>query len=97
LPPVHEHHMSNIEKAVFDIITKTCSIPPDRITPASTMQGLGVNSLDAVQVLFEIEDRFEISVPQREDQYSHGTVGDLVEGVERLVAHKASATKMRAA
>jgi acyl carrier protein len=89
--------MSDIEKAVFDIITKTCSIPQDRITPDSTMQGLGVNSLDAVQVLFEIEDRFEITVPQREDQYSAGTVRDLVEGVERLVAHKAVAPKMRAA
>jgi acyl carrier protein len=50
-----------------------------------------VHSLDAVQVLFEIEDRFDVSVPDREDQYSAGTMRDLIEGVERLLAAKATA------
>jgi acyl carrier protein len=44
--------------------------------------------LDAVQVLFEIEDRFDIAVPEREDQYSAGTVRELIQGVDRLVAAK---------
>ena len=50
-----------------------------------------MHSLDAVQVLFEIEDKFDISVPEREDQYSAGTVRDLIEGVDRLLAAKAAA------
>ena len=49
-----------------------------------------MHSLDAVQVLFEIEDKFDVSVPEREDQYSSGTVRDLVEGVDRLIAAKAA-------
>jgi hypothetical protein len=48
-----------------------------------------VHSLDAVQVLFEIEDKFNINVPERDDQYAAGTVRDLVEGVEQLLAAKA--------
>jgi acyl carrier protein len=83
--------MSSTETAIFDIIAKTCSIERSRITLDSTLKELDVHSLDAVQVLFEIEDRFNISVPEREDQYSAGTVRDLIEGVDRLLADKATA------
>jgi acyl carrier protein len=83
--------MSSTETAIFDIIAKTCSIERSRITLDSTLKDLDVHSLDAVQVLFEIEDRFNISVPEREDQYSAGTVRDLIEGVDRLLAEKAAA------
>jgi acyl carrier protein len=83
--------MSSTETAIFDIITKTCSIERSRITLDSTLKDLDVHSLDAVQVLFEIEDRFNIAVPEREDQYSAGTVRDLIEGVDRLLAEKAAA------
>ena len=80
--------MSSTEQIIFDIIAKTCSIERDRITLESTLKDLDVHSLDAVQVLFEIEDRFDISVPEREDQYSAGTVRELIQGVDRLVAAK---------
>jgi acyl carrier protein len=80
--------MSSIEQTVIDIIAKTCSIERGRIVPDTTLKDLDVHSLDAVQVLFEIEDRFDITVPEREDQYAAGTVRDLIEGVEKLVAAK---------
>lgn len=84
--------MSSTEQIIFDIIAKTCSIERDRITLESTLKDLDVHSLDAVQVLFEIEDRFNIAVPEREDQYSAGTVRELIEGVDRLVAAKSPVT-----
>ena len=82
--------MSDTEQTIIDIIAKTCSIERDRITLDATLKDLDVHSLDAVQVLFEIEDRFDIQVPERDDQYSAGTVRDLVAGVESLVAAKAA-------
>ena len=83
--------MSSTEQIIFDIIAKTCSLERDRITLDSTLKDLDVHSLDAVQVLFEIEDRFDVAVPEREDQYSAGTVRDLIEGVDQLLAAKATA------
>jgi acyl carrier protein len=83
--------MSSTEQTIIDIIAKTCSIDRERITLDATLKDLDVHSLDAVQVLFEIEDRFNISVPEREDQYSAGTVRDLIEGVDKLLAAKAAA------
>jgi len=82
--------MNSTEQTIFDIIAKTCSVDRDRITLDSTLKDLDVHSLDAVQVLFEIEDKFDVSVPEREDQYSAGTVRDLIEGVDRLIAAKAA-------
>jgi acyl carrier protein len=84
--------MSSIEPTVIDIIAKTCSIERDRIALDATLKDLDVHSLDAVQVLFEIEDKFNVSVPERDDRYAAGTVRDLIEGVERLVAAKTPAT-----
>ncbi len=83
--------MSSTEQIIFDIIAKTCSIERDRITLDATLKDLDVHSLDAVQVLFEIEDRFDVAVPERQDQYSAGTVRDLIEGVDQLLAAKAPA------
>ena len=83
--------MSSTQDIIYDIIAKTCAIDRSKITPESTLRDLDVHSLDAVQVLFEIEDRFDVSVPEREDQYAAGTVHDLVEGVERLVVAKTAA------
>lgn len=84
--------MSSTEQTIVEIIAKTCSIERERITLDTTLQDLEVHSLDAVQVLFEIEDRFDIVVPEREDRYAAGTVRDLIEGVDRLLAEKTPAT-----
>ena len=83
--------MSNTEQTIFDIIAKTCSVPRERITLDATLKDMDVHSLDAVQMLFEIEDKYDISVPEREDKYSAGTVRDLIDGVDRLLAVKAAA------
>jgi acyl carrier protein len=84
--------MSSTQEAIYDIIAKTCNIERSKITPTSTLKDLDVHSLDAVQVLFEIEDRFDISVPEREDQYSAGTVQDLIDGVDKLLTTKGTAS-----
>lgn len=81
--------MRSTEQVIFDIIARICSIPLERITAHATLKELDVHSLDVVQIVFEIEDHFDISVPERDDRYAAGTLRELVEGVERLVAAKA--------
>ncbi len=80
--------MSSTEQIIVDIIAKTCQLERSRVTLDATLKDLDVHSLDAVQVLFEIEDRFKISVPERDDQYSAGTVRDLIDGVDKLIVAK---------
>ena len=83
--------MTSTQQIIFDIIAKTCQVDPGRISLDASLKDLDVHSLDAVQVLFELEDRFDITVPERQDRFAAGTLRDLVEGVEQLLAAKATA------
>ena len=83
--------MNNIAQSVIDIIAKETSLPPEKISLDSTLQEMDVHSLDGIQIIFEIEDRFDINIPESEAQHATGTVRQLIEGVARLVAAKSSA------
>jgi acyl carrier protein len=45
--------------------------------------------MDAVEILFALENEFDISIPD-EDARSVRSIRQMVEGVERLVAAKAA-------
>lgn len=83
--------MSNAQDTVFDIIAKEAGIERDRITLDSTLKDLEIQSLDAVQIIFEIEDQFKIQMPDRDPNFDTDSVRGLVEAVEKLVAEKAAA------
>lgn len=78
--------MSSVQDTVFDIIAKESGIDRARITPQATLKDLDIQSLDAVQILFEIEDHFKITMPDRDPNFDTESVGGLVETVEKLVA-----------
>jgi acyl carrier protein len=44
-----------------------------------------------VQIIFEIEDHFKITLPDRDPNFDTESVKGLVEAVEKLVAEKAAA------
>lgn len=54
------------------------------ITVDSTFADLGVDSLDAIEVLFEVEEEFDLSIPN-EALRGMTCVRDVVNGVERLL------------
>jgi acyl carrier protein len=50
--------------AVADIIAETCSIERTKIQPSShTINDLGIDSLDLLDVTFAIDKRFSIKMP----------------------------------
>ena len=81
-----------VEQAVIDIIAKEGAVARDRITPDATLQDLDVHSLDGVQIIFAIEDRFDIVVPEEQAQHATGTVRQLVDGVVQLITDKRAGT-----
>ena len=80
-----------IEHAVIDIIVKEGAVPRDKITLDATLQDLDVHSLDGVQIIFAIEDKFDLVVPEEQAQHAAGTVRQLIDGVIQLVAAKGAA------
>lgn len=79
-----------IESQVIDIIARKRKIDPSTVTLDSTFEQLGIDSLDAADLLFAFEDQFSIVVPDAAAQ-SMKTVRQVVEGVRQLVADRAGA------
>jgi acyl carrier protein len=75
---------------VFEIIAKQKRISPDQVTIDSTFQELGLDSLDAVNILFEVEGEFNISISDEQARLIKN-VRQMVEGVSSLVVQKQSA------
>jgi acyl carrier protein len=83
--------MEDIAQRCIEIIAKAKSIPEDTITLESTFDQLNVDSLDKINISFEVEEAFSIEIPD-EALGSIKTVGDMVEGVQKLVAAKSRAS-----
>ena len=82
--------MVDVEQTVMDIIAKEGSVPRDKIALDATLQDLDVHSLDSVQIIFALEDKFGITVPDDQAQHATGTVRQLIEGVRQLILAKQS-------
>jgi acyl carrier protein len=80
--------MSSIQETIFEIISKEAGVDIGKITLDSTLKELEIQSLDAVQIIFEIEDHFKITLPDRDPNFDTESVKGLVEAVEKLVAAK---------
>lgn len=53
----------------------------------SSFEELGIDSMDAVNIVFAIENEFNVNVPD-EEMKNIRSVRDIVEGVQKLVAAK---------
>lgn len=71
------------------IIAKAKNIPADKITLETTFEELNIDSLDKINISFEVEEAFDIAIPD-DALGSLKTVGDVVRGVDQLVAAKVS-------
>ena len=84
--------MESTQDVIFAIIAKEAHIPPEKITLQSTLKDLEIDSLDVVQIIFELEDRFGITLPDKDPSIDTDSVSGLIAAVDRLVAEKAAAT-----
>ena len=63
------------------------------ITPEHTLRGdLGLNSLDAIELMFRIEEEFDLSIPD-DDIQGLVKVGDVIEYLERRLSPAAPAAR----
>jgi len=58
---------------------------------ATTLAEAGLDSLDVIEIAFDIEDKFKIQLPQTQHEIIAFTYGDLRRLVEQAIAAKADA------
>ena len=74
----------------IQVIAKTQHLSPESITIDQTFAELNFDSLDGMNILFAIENEFDISIPD-EQAVQIKSVREMVEGIEKLVAAKEAA------
>jgi acyl carrier protein len=81
---------SDVARRVTRVLAEMQKLDVSRITPESTFEELGIDSFDGVNILFAIENEFDIHVPD-DDAKGLRSVGQMIDGVEKLVAARAAA------
>ena len=66
-------------------------IPLDTVTPDSTFEQLGIDSLDRINLLFDLENEFDISIDD-EQARSIENIPQMVAGIEGMLRAKAGGT-----
>ncbi|MCI4660851.1 MAG: phosphopantetheine-binding protein [Neomegalonema sp.] len=82
-----------VAQKVIEIIAEQTMLEPDQVALSSTPEELGIDSLGLVEVVFAIEEAFDVSVPYNandpsESDFDITSVSAVVEGVKRLIAEK---------
>ena len=68
---------------VADVIVKTVHCKPEDVTPDAELEALGIDSLKAITVIFELEEAFDIEIPN-DAISSIVTVNDIVKKLEGI-------------
>jgi acyl carrier protein len=86
--------MSDVAGDVIAIIANKKRIDKPTVELSDRLQDLGLASLDAVEMIFDLEEKFDVQIPYNANsdnlQTEFETVGDVVAAVEKLVAQKTS-------
>lgn len=77
----------DITQRVIEVIAKTIHKPMESIQADSSFESIGMDSLDGIQILFALEQEFDISIPDEEAKKIRG-IPDVVAGVTQLIAAK---------
>ena len=77
----------SIEDLVVDLIARHKGLDPAIVTPGAELAALGVTSLDAITLAYELEETLGVEIPNA-DIESLRTVQDLIDGLHRLTADK---------
>ena len=53
----------NLDVALRESIVRICGVPADQVTPAATLEDLGVDSLAAAEIITDVEIRAGFELP----------------------------------
>ena len=74
-----------IEEKVLAVIAQVKRLPAESVALDSSFEQLGIDSLDGMNILFELEHEFDINIPDEQARSIH-SVREMVEGVKKLLS-----------
>jgi acyl carrier protein len=80
---------NNTEAEILKILAKHAELDPSEVTPDTALGGIGIDSLKLVEIIYDLEERFDISIPDPEDVGQQSSqfrkAGDVVHTVTELM------------
>ncbi len=77
----------SVQGRVLQVIATSRRLPLDSVTPDSTFEQLGIDSLDRINILFDLENEFDISIDD-EQAKSIANIPQMVAGIQQLLQAK---------
>ncbi|MBL8124477.1 MAG: acyl carrier protein [Pyrinomonadaceae bacterium] len=78
---------NSISEKVIRVFAEFKKVPVEDIKPNTTFEELGFDSLDGLNLIFELEEEFDLVIPDDKVQ-SMRSVSQVIEGIESLLAAK---------
>ena len=80
-----------LTQRVLSVIAATQRISPETVTIDKSFQDLGIDSMDGINILFALENEFDITIPDEQAKQIR-SIREMVDGIGKLVS-EASASK----
>ena len=80
---------SEINDRILEIVARHAKVDISKLTPTSTFKDLAVSSLTAIEVIFEIEERFDITFPDQDANLGTDTLQHLIDVTTAALSRKA--------
>jgi acyl carrier protein len=80
-----------IEDRVLKVIATSKRVPIENVHPDSSFESLGIDSLDRLNILFDLESEFDIEINDEEAKQVQN-IHEMIEGVTQLVQAKTDAS-----
>jgi acyl carrier protein len=81
-----ETPMETLQDRVITTIARAVPLERDTIRLDSTFDDLGIESLDVVNIVFELEDEFDLEIPDDFNLSQLGNVGEVKTAIETFLA-----------
>jgi acyl carrier protein len=76
-------NVASVKERVIDIVAEQLGVSKDQVTPeTSFVNDLGADSLDTVELVMELEEEFDINIPDDAAEKIQ-TVGQAIEYIEK--------------
>ncbi|MBF0537723.1 MAG: acyl carrier protein [Nitrospirae bacterium] len=74
--------MSTLQR-IKDMLLENFDFPEDKILPDTIIESFGLDSVDMIELIFYLEDEFEIKIPERDVKLV--CIQDIIDVIERLI------------
>ena len=81
----------DIEQRVIRVIAKNKKMAPEELSASTRFDDLKMDSLDALNMIFALEEEFDIDIPN-EEAAKMKSVDEAIHGVDELLKAKSSAS-----